>query len=64
MSMAAINPRENVVLRNIVRNMKIPNFEKNVIVAKSIGNVASKVDILPEIIETPVVASASRTFSY
>ena len=42
--------------------MKIPNFEKKVMTAPSMGSDAPSVEIAPDTTETPVIESASRTF--
>ena len=58
-----MNPKLNMVERPIVRNIKYPNFMKNVITAKNIGNVASSVESEPDRMDTPVTVSASCVFS-
>ena len=57
-------PSEKTSERKMVTSMKMPNLEKKVITAPSIGSDAPSVEIAPETTETPVMESASRTLRY
>ena len=50
-------PREKMVLRKMVANIKPPNLEKKVIWANSMGQEAPRVDTAPPRMETPVYSS-------